>query len=59
MWNKVLIIFLIGRIIVPAFSQLFEKGKSLIQKAKIKKGVKKLEGAKNEKDFDDSIDSLD
>jgi len=60
-WNKLavfLLNYVMGQVIKPALDYLFQKGKNLIKKRKIKKAVKKLEKADNENDFNNSFDDL-
>ena len=61
MWQKLvplLLNWLFGQVVRPGLDYLLEKGKNLLKKSKIKKSVKKLERAKDEKEFDDSFDNL-
>lgn len=61
MWQKLVPILLDwtwGRLIKPALNWLYKKGKSTVQKIKIKKSVKKIKKAENENEFDNSFDDL-
>lgn len=47
-----------GQILLPALHRIIDRIRNTGKKIKVKRSSKKLEGAENEKEFNDSFDDL-